>query len=285
MRGVHAEAVALHHLAERREVARRRRPRRAASRSAGVRRHPGLVQRRGLRGRAPCRRAERRPWRPRSSPPRPGGRPTPSGASELVRDGVGAVGACARRHLDEAAEDRARGRARAAPRERRQLRGRELEAEAAAAAAAASAAKPDADEASPAAVGKELRRSPRARALARRRAARTRSRKRATRAERRPRCDAPSSSKGSRRSAGVERDAWCASTSPASVSERLPVRGRLSAASRLPQYLTSAMLVPARARRAVPSTAVIRPTSATKPRTRRRATRRAPPPRGPGRAR
>ena len=100
---------------------------RAAARSAGTRCDPGAVERRGARGvRHRGGRADRLG---------PGRRDRDDQAHvpavalrDRVRDGVAAVGALAARHLDEAAEDRARRRARADARQRRQLGRRQRQA-------------------------------------------------------------------------------------------------------------------------------------------------------------
>src|ERR1039457_6257602 len=115
-------------------------------------------------------------------------------------------------------------------------------------AARARAAKPAADEARPAAVGTLLRVATSAgmRMPAR---ARTRSRKPRTRAANFCSAGAPANSTRSRPSATPASGAKRTVVSRprfARVRDRLPAAGRLSAASRLPQYLTSAMLVPAR---------------------------------------
>src|SRR5438876_8194286 len=105
-------------------------------------------------------------------------------------------------------------------------------------AASASAAKAAAEDARPTPRGTVLRvvTSARSRRPA---SARTRSRKRATRSASSPAASTPSIST---RSASPPPKATDASTErPSSVSEMLPVAGRLSARSRFPQYFTSAI--------------------------------------------
>src|SRR5437773_409093 len=111
-------------------------------------------------------------------------------------------------------------------------------------AASASAAKAAAEDARPTPRGTVLRvvTSARSRRPA---SARTRSRKRATRSASSPAASTPSIST---RSASPPPKATDASTErPSSVSEMLPVAGRLSARSRFPQHFTSARFTLARA--------------------------------------
>ena len=111
-------------------------------------------------------------------------------------------------------------------------------------AASASAAKAAAEDASPTPRGTVLRVATCARSR-RPASARTTSRKRATRTASSPPASTPSIST---RSASAPPKATDASTErPSSVSEMLPVAGRLSARSRFPQYFTSARFTLARA--------------------------------------
>ena len=176
-----------------------------------------------------------------------------AGLGQRVGDGVAAVGALARGHLDEAAEDRSRRRARAPAGQRRQLGGRQLQAR-------RRGWRPAPAPRSPRPTRPARRRwAPCSRvdtsAGARRPArARTRSRKRDTRAANPASAGAPStapivSTRSPRRrcrSPPSAQEAHPVSVpSSARVSDRLPVAGRFRAASRLPQYFTRAMLVPA----------------------------------------
>src|SRR5262249_27549627 len=110
-------------------------------------------------------------------------------------------------------------------------------------AATASAAKPEADDASPDAVGTLLRVTTRAR---RSRPARARTRSRNVRTLSRKNASGSPPGKVTRSSPGWSRNSTRVTDDISlSVRDRLPTAGRLSAASRFPQYLQSAMLVPA----------------------------------------
>ena len=224
---------------------------RAAARSPSTPRQPGRVIRRRARRCAPSPR-----WNPSAFGPAAVTATTsrtsqPSPPASGRADRVAAVGALATRHLDEAAEDRTRRRAGAEPRQRRQLIGRQRQSRRArrrhGQRGEAGRGRRQPGRRRHAVVGGDDtpardRAGARPHAIEKRRHARDR-RGIGGRAVHHDAIVAPA-----RRCQRCRRRRTVVRVpSRPSVSDRLPVAGRFSAASRLPQYFTSAMFVPANA--------------------------------------